>query len=93
MPNHIHLILKIDDRPDNEEHHLGKIMRKLKSLAAREYRQLKERGLARDIGSSLWQENYWERILTSQPEELVDRPLRPRDEPYAWQPRASERAF
>ncbi len=65
MPNHVHLILKIDDRPDNEEHHLGKIMRKLKSLATREYRLLKERGLARDIGSSLWQENYWEKILTS----------------------------
>ena len=65
MPNHVHLILKIEDRPDNDEHHLGKIMRKLKSLAAREYRLLKEQGLARDIGSSLWQENYWEKIITS----------------------------
>ena len=65
MPNHVHLILKIEDRPGNDEHHLGKIMRKLKSLAAREYRLLKEQGLARDIGSSLWQENYWEKIVTS----------------------------
>ena len=65
MPNHVHLILKIEDRPDNDEHHLGKIMRKLKSLAAREYRLLKEQGLARDIGSGLWQENYWEKIITS----------------------------
>ena len=65
MPNHVHLILKIEDRPDNDEHHLGKIMRKLKSLAAREYRLLKEQGLAPDIGSSLWQENYWEKIITS----------------------------
>ena len=65
MPNHVHIVLKIDDRPTNDEHHLGKIMRKLKSLAAREYRLLKERGLARDIGTHLWQENYWEKIITS----------------------------
>lgn len=65
MPNHVHIVLKIDDRPTNDEHHLGKIMRKLKSLAAREYRLLKERGQARDIGTHLWQENYWEKIVTS----------------------------
>jgi REP element-mobilizing transposase RayT len=65
MPNHVHLVVKIDDRPGNDEHHLGKIMRKLKSLAAREYRLLKEQGLARDIGTKLWQENYWEKIVTS----------------------------
>ena len=65
MPNHVHLVLKIEDRETNEEHHLGKIMRKLKSLAAREYRMLKEQGLARDIGTHLWQENYWEKIVTS----------------------------
>ena len=66
MPNHVHIVLKIDDLPTNDEHHLGKIMRKLKSLAAREYRLLKERGQARDIGTHLWQENYWEKIVTSQ---------------------------
>ena len=65
MPNHVHIVLKIENRPANDEHHLGKIMRKLKSLAAREYRILKGRGLARDIGSHLWQENYWEKIVTS----------------------------
>lgn len=65
MPNHVHLILKIEDRPTNTEHHLGKIIGKLKSLAAREYRLLKEKGLARDIGSKLWQANYWEKIVTS----------------------------
>lgn len=65
MPNHVHLILKIEDRPTNTEHHLGKIIGKLKSLAAHEYRLLKEKGLARDIGSKLWQANYWEKIVTS----------------------------
>jgi hypothetical protein len=65
MPNHVHLILKIEDRSTNTDHHLGKIIGKLKSLAAREYRLLKEKGLVRDIGSKLWQANYWEKIITS----------------------------
>jgi REP element-mobilizing transposase RayT len=65
MPNHVHLILKIEDRSTNTDHHLGKIIGKLKSLAAREYRLLKEKRLVRDIGSKLWQANYWEKIVTS----------------------------
>ena len=70
MPNHVHLILKIDDRPTNEEHHLGKIMRKLKSLAAREYRLLGSRGMFLGRGgvtprTKLWQDNYWEKIVTN----------------------------
>ena len=82
MPNHVHLILKIDDRPTNDEHHLGKIMRKLKSLAAREYRILAGEGRCPRIpisgrgstfsgrggvtpSTKLWQENYWEKIITS----------------------------
>ena len=70
MPNHVHLVLKIDDRPTNEEHHLGKIMRKLKSLAAREYRILLEEGRLLGSGgvtprAKLWQDNYWEKIVTS----------------------------
>ena len=46
------------------ENNLGRIIGKLKSLAAREYRLLKEAGKARDIGSKLWQANYWEKIVT-----------------------------
>ena len=70
MPNYVHLVLKIDDRPTNEEHHLGKIMRKLKSLAAREYRILGGRGMFLGRGgvtprTKLWQDNYWEKIVTS----------------------------
>ena len=70
MPNHVHLVLKIDDRPTNEEHHLGKIMRKLKSLAAREYRLLGSRGKFLGCGgvtprAKLWQDNYWEKIVTT----------------------------
>ena len=65
MPNHVHLVLKIEDRPTNDEHHLGKIMRKLKSLAAREYRILGGEGVVPRIGTHLWQENYWEKIVTN----------------------------
>ena len=70
MPNHVHLLLKIDDRPTNDEHHLGKIMRKLKSLAAREYRILLDEGKISGRGgvtprTKLWQDNYWDKIVTS----------------------------
>ena len=65
MPNHVHIVLKIEDRPTNDEHHLGKIMRKLKSLAAREYCVLGSEGVVPRIGTHLWQENYWEKIVTS----------------------------
>ena len=75
MPNHVHLVIKIDDCPTNDEHHLGKIMRKLKSLAAREYRLLLDNGIISGcviLGSGgvaprskLWQDNYWEKIVTS----------------------------
>lgn len=67
MPNHVHLVLKIERgaMPSHPENRLGKLIGKLKSLAAREYRLLKEKRLARDIGSKLWQANYWEKIVTS----------------------------
>lgn len=77
MPNHVHLVLKLErgatpSHPENtrgataprSENNLGRIIGKLKSLAAREYRLLKEAGKARDIGSKLWQANYWEKIVT-----------------------------
>lgn len=65
MPNHVHLILKIENKLNNGERHLSKIIGKLKSLAAYEYRLLRNNGLTRDIGTSLWQENYWEKIISS----------------------------
>ena len=40
------------------------VLNALGSLASREYRRLKSQGLARDIGSKLWQANYWEKIVT-----------------------------
>lgn len=66
MPNHVHLVLKLErgTTPSHSENNLGRIIGKLKSLAAREYRLLKKKGLSRDIGSKLWQANYWEKIVT-----------------------------
>ena len=67
MPNHVHLILKLERgaTAPHPANNLGRIIGKLKSLAAREYRLLKEAGMARDIGSKLWQANYWEKIVTN----------------------------
>lgn len=94
MPNHIHLVLKIEDRPTNEKHHLGKIMRKLKSLAAREYRILAGDGVVPRIFalgatpshpniSRLWQENYWEKIITNRRQlEAIRRYIK--ENPKCW---------
>ncbi len=80
MPNHVHLLLKIEDRPTNDEHHLGKIMRKLKSLAYRASREIISRGTT---APRLWQENYWEKIVTSHGQlEAIRRYIR--ENPKRW---------
>ena len=67
MPNHAHLVLKLDFSGCGgvaPRHPLGQLIGKLKSLSTRKYRHLKTQNLARDIGPKLWRENYWEKIVT-----------------------------
>lgn len=61
MPNHVHMLVKIENRETNDDNHLAKIMRKLKSLAAKEAREIAPRGK----DSRLWQPNYWEKMVTN----------------------------
>ncbi len=66
MPNHVHMLVKIENRETNDDNHLAKIMRKLKSLAAKEAREARGDALApRGKDSRLWQPNYWEKIVTN----------------------------
>ena len=64
MPNHIHLILKIEDREGNRKHQLGYVVGRFKSYVAKLYRDMKATGKAVDVGDSPWQRDYWERIVT-----------------------------
>ena len=65
MPNHVHFIIKIEDRPTNDKMHLGKIVRKLKTFTATIYRKMKAAGEISDFGvDGLWQTDFWEVIVT-----------------------------
>ena len=64
MPNHIHLILKIEDREGNRKHQLGYVVGRFKSFVAKLYRDMKATGKAVDVGDSPWQRDYWEKIVT-----------------------------
>lgn len=65
MPNHVHFIVKIEDRPSNDENQLGKLVRKLKTFTATIYRKMREAGEITDFGiDGLWQTDFWEVIVT-----------------------------
>ena len=66
MPNHVHFIIKIEDRPTNDKMHLGRIVRKLKTFTATIYRKMKTAGEISDFGiDGLWQTDFWEVIVTN----------------------------
>ena len=66
MPNHVHFIIKIEDRPTNDKMHLGRIVRKLKTFTATIYRKMKTAGEICDFGiDGLWQTDFWEVIVTN----------------------------
>ena len=64
MPNHIHLILKLENREGNRKHQLGYVVGRFKSYVAKLYRDRKAIGQAVDVGDSPWQRDYWEKIVT-----------------------------
>ena len=65
MPNHFHFIIKIHERPTNDKMHLGKLIRSFKQVTAKIYHEFVAAGKAPDIGASLWQKDFWERIITN----------------------------
>ena len=64
MPNHIHLILKLENCEGNRKHQLGYVIGRFKSYVAKLYRDRKATGKAVDVGDSPWQRDYWEKIVT-----------------------------
>ncbi len=66
MPNHLHAILRIAQRQDNHEHQLGFVIGRFKSWIAKVYRDLRAAGRAVNVGTTPWQRDYWERLVTSE---------------------------
>ena len=65
MPNHLHVILRIAQRQDNHEHQLGFVIGRFKSWITKVYRDLRAAGRAVNVGTTPWQRDYWERLVTS----------------------------
>ena len=66
MPNHLHAILRIAQRQDNHEHQLGFVIGRFKSWITKVYRDLRAAGRAVNVGTTPWQRDYWERLVTSE---------------------------
>ena len=66
MPNHLHAILRIAQRQDNRKHQLGYVIGRFKGWIAKVYRDLRAAGRAVNVGTTPWQRDYWERLVTSE---------------------------
>jgi REP element-mobilizing transposase RayT len=66
MPNHIHVLLRIARREDNRKHQLGYVIGRFKGWIAKVYRDLRAAGRAANVGATPWQQDYWEKLVTSE---------------------------
>ena len=83
MPNHVHLLVKIDGRPTNSPHQLGVVIGRFKSYCSKLYRDLKSAGRVVDVGTTPWQRDYWESLAA---DETVREKVRAyiRNNPKKW---------
>ena len=65
MPNHVHVILRIARRHDNRGHQLGYIIGRFKGWISKVYRDLVAAGRAVDVGTTPWQCDYWDKLVTT----------------------------
>ena len=65
MPNHFHAIVRVHYRPTNKEQHLGFLMGRFKGGTGFIYGKLRRSGEVEDIGEHLWQQDYWDKIVTN----------------------------
>ena len=66
MPNHFHAIVRVHYRPTNKEQHLGFLMGRFKGGTGFIYGKLRRSGEVEDIGEHLWQQDYWDKIVTNE---------------------------
>lgn len=66
MPNHFHAIVRVHYRPTNKEQHLGFLIGRFKGGTGFIYGKLRRSGEVEDIGEHLWQQDYWDKIVTNE---------------------------
>lgn len=65
MPNHVHVILRLAKRCDNRKHQLGYVIGRFKGWISKVYRDLLAVGRAVDVGTTPWQRDYWDKLVTT----------------------------
>lgn len=65
MPNHVHVILRLARRRDNRKHQLGYVIGRFKGWISMVYRDLVAAGRAVDVGTTPWQRDYWDKLVTT----------------------------
>ena len=65
MPNHVHFVLRIARRRDNRKHQLGYVIGRFKGWISKIYRDLVAAGRVVDVGTTPWQRDYWDKLVTT----------------------------
>lgn len=93
MPNHVHFIIKIGvarlgaryEKAGTEARHpdLGYVVGRFKSWISKVYRDMLAEGKAIDVGSTPWQRDYWDKLVTTA-EQLEGYRRYIRENPAKW---------
>ncbi len=69
MPNHIHVVLKIDSHDKRKD--LAYFIGRFKSFTTNQYHKLVKAGECVDLGARLWAENFYDNLVSSH-QELIN---------------------
>ena len=83
MPNHVHILLRLARRHDNNKHQLGYVIGRFKSWIAKIYRDILAQGQVVDVGQTPWQRDYWDKLVTTE-EQLEGYRRYIRQNPAKW---------
>ena len=86
MPNHVHFIIRIGVAglsPRHTDQNLGFVVGRFKSWISKLYRDMVAEGKAVDVGTTPWQRDFWEKLVTT-PEQLEGYRRYIRENPAKW---------
>ena len=66
MPNHVHVVLKIDSHDEKKD--LTYFIGRFKSFTTNQYHKLVKAGECVDLGSRLWADNFYDNLVSSHQE-------------------------
>lgn len=69
MPNHVHVVLKIDSHDEKKD--LAYFIGRFKSFTTNQYHKLVKAGECIDLGSRLWADNFYDNLVSSH-QELIN---------------------